>query len=202
VLDFTTVFSLAFTLFIIWNAIGNAPAILALIKDFSLERQRKIVVREGLISLGMAFFFQFFGEWFLNLLDLKDYTIAFCGGLLLLTVAISLIFPKRGEEVQSKVKQEPFIVPIATPLLTGPSLIATIMLKAREIPGVLTLSTGILVAWLAVMPVLLFTPYIVKIFGTRGIIALEQLMGMILAMISTQMLLKGITLFIIAFNNA
>lgn len=200
--DLTTAFSLAITCFIIWNAIGNAPAILAVIKDFPMEKQRSIVIREGCISLGMAFFFQFFGEWFLQLLDLKDYTVAFCGGLLLFYVALTLIFPDRTPVGESQSKQEPFFVPIATPLLTGPSLIATIMLKAREVPGFLTLSVGIFMAWVAVMAVLLFIPSIVKIFGTRGMIALEQLMGMVLAMISMQMLLTGITLFVTAFKNA
>lgn len=199
--DLTTALSLAITCFIVWNAIGNAPAILAVIKDFPLEKQRSIVIREGLISLGLAFFFQFFGEWFLQFLDLKEYTVAFCGGLLLFVVALSLIFPSKTAVNEEQKKQDPFIVPIAVPLLTGPSLIATILIKAREVPGVLTLSAGIMMAWLVVMPILLFTPYIVKIFGTRGMLALEQLMGMILSMISIHMLLKGISLFVIAFNG-
>lgn len=199
--DIATAVSIAITLFIIWNAIGNAPAVLALIKDFPLEKQRQIVIREGLIALGLALFFQFFGEWFLQLIDLKDYTVAFCGGLLLFIVSLSLIFPDRSKEAKTQKPQEPFIVPIATPLLTGPSIIAIIMLKAREIPGFLTLSTGILIAWIAVMPILLFTPYIIKIFGIKGMVALEQLMGMILAMISIQMLLNGIALFVAAFNS-
>lgn len=185
-------------LFIICNPIGNSPAILAIIKDFPIERQRAIMIREGIFSLLIALFFQFFGEWFLQLLDLKDYTVSFCGGLLLFFVALSLIFPIKGESTGDKKKQEPFIVPIATPLLTGPSLMATIMLKARELPGFLTLSTGIMIAWLGVIPVLLFTPYLQKVLGNKGVTALEQFMGMVLAMISIQMLLSGIKLFLAA----
>ncbi|CRX39443.1 MarC family protein [Estrella lausannensis] len=197
-IDFSAVFAIATMLFIICNPIGNSPAILAIIKDFPIERQRAIMIREGIFSLLIALFFQFFGEWFLHLLDLKDYTVSFCGGLLLFFVSLSLIFPVKGESSGDKKKQEPFIVPIATPLLTGPSLMATIMLKSRELPGFLTLSTGILIAWLGVIPVLLFTPYLQKVLGNKGVTALEQFMGMVLAMIAIQMLLSGIKLFLAA----
>lgn len=156
------------------------------------------MVREGVFSLLIALFFQFFGEWFLQLLDLKDYTVSFCGGLLLFFVALSLIFPVKGDSSGGQKKQEPFVVPIATPLLTGPSLMATIMLKSRELPGFMTLTTGILIAWIGVIPVLLFTPYLQKVLGNKGVTALEQFMGMVLAMISIQMLLNGIRLFLMA----
>jgi multiple antibiotic resistance protein len=195
-IDFAILVPLSINLFIISNPIGNSPAVLAMIKDFPLERQKKIMIREGLIALFIAFFAQFFGEWFLSLLGLKQYAVALCGGILLFLVAISLLFPKPQENVK-ELKKEPFVVPIATPLLTGPSMIAIIMLKSQEISGFATLSLSLLIAWCGVMPVLLFTPYLQKALGKRGVIALEQFMGMILTMLSLEMILKGIQLYVL-----
>lgn len=194
-IDFYTILTLATTFFIITNPIGNSPAILALIKDYPLERQRYIMMREGGIALLLALFFQYFGECFLGTLMLQDYTIALCGGVLIFIVSLNLIFPKHDESVKVKQKQEPFFVPIATPLLTGPGLLAIVMLNSRLIPGHLTLTLALCVSWIAVMLVLYITPYLKQILGNKGMIALEQFMGMILSMISTDMIVTGLRLF-------
>lgn len=195
-IDFQTILTLSVTFFIITNPIGNSPAILAMIKDYPLEQQRRIMLREGAIALFMALFFQYFGEYFLGTLMLKDYTIALCGGILLFMIALSLIFPSREEETKAAPKQEPFIVPIATPLLTGPGLLAIVMLNSRLIPNPLTLTLSLCLCWVAVGIVLYITPYLKKILGAKGMVALEQLMGMILSMISTGMIVTGARLFV------
>jgi len=195
-IDFQTVLTLSTTFFIITNPIGNSPAVLALIKDYPLERQRYIMMREGVIALLLALFFQYFGEFFLGTLMLKDYTIALCGGILLFMIGLGLIFPNHDENFKIKQKQEPFIVPIATPLLTGPGLLAMVMLNSRLIPGYLTLTVSLCVAWVAVGIVLYITPYLKQILGNKGMIALEQLMGMVLSMISTDMIVRGARLFV------
>lgn len=186
----------AFSIFIITNPIGNSPAILTLVKDFPLQKQRTIVIREGLIGLGIALFFLFFGTWFLGLLSLEEYALALCGGLLLFFIALSLIFPSPKEEKEKSSNKEPFIVPIAIPLLTGPSLIAIIMLFSKDSAGFIKVLLGLLIAWLGVMPILIFTPYLQKAFGKKGLLLLEQLMGMILSFMAIEMILKGIRLFI------
>jgi multiple antibiotic resistance protein len=47
-------------------------------------------------------------------------------------------------------------------------------------------------AWLASASILMLSSKIHRLLGERGLIAIERLMGMILIMISIQMLLDGI----------
>lgn len=195
-----TIITLATTFFIIANPIGNSPAILTIVKDFPLARQRIILLREGALALLLAIFFQYFGEHFLNLLMLKDYTIALCGGILLFLIALDLIFPDHSGDADLTQKAEPFFVPIATPLLAGPSLLTVVMLYSRQIPIGLTVSLGLCFAWIFVLVILMITPYLQRILGNKGITALEQLMGMILSMISTEMVVSGIRLFMQNIN--
>jgi len=193
---FSSIFALALKFFLVTNPIGNCPAMLALVKDYDFASQRKILAREAFFALLIALFFQFFGEAFLSLINIKDYAVSLCGGILLFLVALSMIFSKPESDTVNVPKQEPYIVPIATPILSGPGLMSIIMLNARLEPNNLKVTGAILIAWIGVIAVVASAPYLLKFFGKRGLIALEQLMGMILALMSMSMIVTGISLFV------
>lgn len=186
---------LALTFFLVTNPIGNSPTILALVKDYPFERQKKILLREGIFSLLIALFFQYFGEIFLTAIGADSYALTLCGGILLLLVALQMIFPKSEKSDNHLPKQEPFIVPIATPLMSGPGLMTIIMINANLEKSNLKITIAILIAFVGVIGVMIIAPYLQRIIGKRGLLALEQLMGMILALIATEMVVKGAHLF-------
>lgn len=191
-----SIFSVALIFFLVANPIGNAPAILALIKDFELPRQKQILMREVGAALLLALFFQFFGDVFFGkILQVKPYTNQLTGGVLLFLTSLTMIFPKPGTSSQVEEKKEPFIVPIATPLLSGPGLLTIIMLKATETDSSLKIFSAILIAWVGIASILWIAPYLQKILKQRGMIALEQLMGMVLCMMSVEMIIKGTWLY-------
>lgn len=187
---------LALMFFLVTNPIGNSPVILAMIKDFSFKRQKQIMMREGLIALIIALFFEFFGEYFLNFLGVKIYALSFCGGVILFLTAIKMIFTLKEETQTQELKKEPMIVPIATPILTGPGLMTIIMVYATKESNNVKIASALLLAWVGVFAVLYAAPYLQKIFGKRGMVALEQIMGMILAFIAIEMFLSGAGNFI------
>lgn len=189
-------FELALTFFLVANPIGNSPNIIAVVKDFEFQRQRLILFREGLFALLIALFFQYFGMVFLTMLAIQSYALTIAGGILLSLVAFNMIFLKPPAVIASKANQEPFIVPIATPIISGPGLLAMIMLYSETLQDPLTMSMAILIAWIGIMAVLSVAPYLQVILGKRGLTALQQVMGMILTMIACQMLVTGLSLFI------
>lgn len=187
---------IALTLFLVTNPIGNSPAILALVKNFSFEKQKKILLRETLFALIIALFFQYFGEIFLGALHIERYATTLTGGVILLLVSLGMMFPSHEADNGQQNQQEPYIVPIATPLLSGSGLLSTIMLYAAREGNQLLISSAILLAWVGVTVVMYAAPYLQKYLGLRGLLALEQFMGMVLALISVEMLVKGASLFI------
>jgi len=191
-----SIFSIALTLFLVANPIGNAPAIIALIKDFDFARQKAIMLREAIFSLLLALFFQYFGEIFLSTLHVEKYTVSICGGTLLFLISLTMVFPKHHEEALKVSKNEPFFVPIATPILSGPGLLSMIMLLSTQVTSNFAMSIAIFIAWFGVTLILVTAPYLNKVLGKRGLLALEQLMGMILSIIATSMLVKGAEQFI------
>lgn len=186
----------ALAFFLVTNPIGNTPAILALVKDYTFQRQRVIIAREVFFALLIALFFQFFGDAFLSILNLETYTITLCGGLLLFIVALRMIFATPASETSTVIKQEPFIVPIATPILSGPGLMATIMLFARKEQNMALITISILITWAGIFAVLVAGPYLNKLLGKRGMIALEQMMGMILGIMSMGLIVKGFAMYL------
>ncbi len=187
---------MAIKFFLVANPIGNSPAIIALTKHYPFQRQKKIIMREVFIALCIALFFQFFGEYFLGLINIQDYALTLTGGILLFLVSLNMIFTTELSADEAETKQEPFIVPIATPIITGPGLMAFIMLYSRIEPNNLTVTAAILLAWVGIIAVLALAPYLQRVIGDRGLVALEQLMGMILSFMSMEMIVRGATLFI------
>jgi len=190
-----SVWALALTFFIVANPVGTSPTILALLKDCSFDRKRQIIFRETIIALLLALFFQYFGEFFLSLLKINDYALIITGGILLFMVALQMLFHKPELAKEKHTREEPFIVPIATPLISGPGLMTIIMINARTENNDLIVTFAILIAWCGVMSILMIAPYLQKILGMRGLAVLEQVMGMILGLMGMQMMINGGKLF-------
>lgn len=93
---------------------------------------------------------------------------------------------------------EPFIVPMAIPLIAGPALLATIMLYSETEAYIMPMIGAILIAWFASSIILINSKRIVGLLGTSGITACEKLMGMVLVLISVQRLAAGV---IMLFNQ-
>lgn len=192
-----SLFSNALLFFIITNPIGNAPAILAIVKDYDFHRQRQILLREGIVALIFALFFQYFGEFFLTSLGIETYSLTLCGGILLLLIALSMLFPNKEAHGEIKAKKsEPFIVPIAMPLISGPGLMTMIMIKSKLSESNLLFSLSIMIAFVGVIGVMVGAPYLLKLIGKRGLDALEQVMGMILSLMAVEMLVNGGRMFV------
>lgn len=182
--------------FLVANPIGNSPTILALLKDFDFDRQRKIVFREAIFALVITLLFMFFGEFFLKLLQVNLYALTLTGGVVLFIIALQMIFHKPETSQGGVAKREPFIVPIAIPLITGPGLMTMIMVNSRAEMNDFKLTVALLIAWVGVIVVLVTAPYLQKLIGKRGMAAMEQVMGLVLGLISMQMLVSGTMLFV------
>lgn len=195
-----TIIQLAMIFFIVTNPIGNSPTIIALIKDHTIHEQQKILLRESIFSMLLAIFFLFLGETFLRCLSIQNYALMISGGTLLFLVALKMIFINRDETQIEGPKKDPYIVPIATPLLSGAGLLTMIMLYSKQEANDMKILIAIFLAWIGVTLVLVTAPYLQIFLGKRGLSALEQLMGMLLAMIAMDMIVDGSSLFLTALN--
>ncbi len=187
---------MTFSLFLLMDSIGNLPLFIAILKDIPRKRQLQIIFREMIIALLIMVAFQFVGESVLYALQIQQYAVLVSGGIILFLLSLRMIFPSAHDaDANVKKDKEPFIVPLAIPLVAGPAVLALIMLYSRQQPEPYITITAIVLAWVLTTAILLSSAFLNKILGKRGIIACERLMGLILTMMSVQMFLQGIAQF-------
>ena len=195
-----TIASKAFQLFLVLDPLGNTGIIATMLSHFSKEKQRKILFRELLIALIIMIIMFFAGFRLLNYLNLSQAAITITGGIIFFLFAIDLLFP--GSEVVNfkQTSDEPFIVPIATPLVVGPSSIATIILLANDQELYILSLISVICAWIITSIIILMGPYLSSILGKTGMLVMERFIGLICTLIAIKMLIKGLSLFIQSLN--
>ncbi|MBL1294276.1 MAG: hypothetical protein COB61_010450 [Thiotrichales bacterium] len=108
-----------------------------------------------------------------------------------------MVFPVQHGQLVDDNDNAPFIVPLAVPFVAGPSAIAALLLLGSRYPEQMWSWFGVLsMAWVAAALILVGTEPLMRVLGKRGLRAIEKLMGMLLIMISIQMLLDGISAYI------
>ncbi|MFH1227684.1 MAG: MarC family protein [Planctomycetota bacterium] len=191
-----TIPSAIFLLFLVMDPLGNIPLFLSALKNIDRSRRNKIVMRELTIALGVLVFFLIFGRLLLNMLQLSEPSLSISGGIILFLIALRMIFPARESLFGDNPGGEPFIVPLAIPLIAGPSALTTVLLLATREPNrYIDWLIALACAWLLATIILLLSNGLSRFLGKRGLIALERLMGMLLTIIAVQMFLTGISQF-------
>lgn len=188
--------SAAVMLFLILDPLGNIPVFHALLAGLTEAQRRKVILRELIIALGVLLVFLFAGRSILHFLGLQQSSLSIAGGVILFLIALNMVFPTKGihSELES---DDPFIVPLAVPLVAGPSAIAALLLLATSQPARLWEWAGALgVAWLLSATILLASTRLMAAIGNRGLRAIEKLMGMLLIMIAVQMFLDGLKAYL------
>ncbi len=156
-------------------------------------RHRHIIVRESCIGLVILVFFLFTGRYILTILNISQSSLSIAGGIILFMIAIKMVFAGSENLFGDKTTGEPFIVPLAIPLIAGPSAMSTvILLMAREPSRWPAWFAALVIAWFASMVALLFSARLSRFFGERGLTAIERLMGMILVTVAVEMFLSGL----------
>lgn len=194
--------SAAVMLFLIMDPLGNLPIFMSVLKLIEPKRRRIVLVRELLFALAILYLFLFSGQAVLDFLNVKQETVSIAGGIILFLIALKMIFPQSGGNALGMAAgEEPYLVPLAIPLIAGPSTLAALILLANQSPDrMLDWSIALGASWLITAAILLFSGVFHRLLGEKGLAAMERLMGMILVMIAIQMFLNGVTAYFSAVN--
>ena len=185
--------SAALLLFLILDPLGNIPVFLGLLRPLPAHRRRIVLARELVIALVVLMTFLFGGQYVLAAMHLRPESVSIGGGIVLFLIGIKMIFPSPEGMFGDVPEGEPFIVPMAIPLIAGPSGMAAVMLMSNSNPQRnADWSIALVIAWLATAVLLFAATYLYKLLGTRVLVAVERLMGMLLVTVSVQMFLDGI----------
>lgn len=190
----------AFQLFLVLDPLGNTGIIATLISGFSKERQRKILLRELSFALLILFVMFFLGSYLLDGLGVSQAAVTITGGVIFFLFSISLLFPGSSVVNLKNLDEEPYFVPIATPLIVGPSSTATVILFSHDQTMWFGSLIAVIVAWVFTAIIILLGPFLLSKAGKTGMHVTERLIGMICALIAVKMVLKGLKLFSLQLN--
>lgn len=190
-----SLYTATITLVFVMDPLGNIPMFLSILNTVDANKRRKIILRETFFAFIVLTAFLFFGQYILHGIQISKAAISIAGGIILFLIALRMIFPHDDGNYTKQVG-EPFFVPLAVPLIAGPSTMAIVMLLAEKDPEHIWLwMLALFLAWVISTLILFFADYLRKILGDRGLTALERLMGMILTTMAVQLFLTGVQQF-------
>ncbi len=183
-------------LLLITDPFGNIPIFANALRNVAPARRPRVILREVLIAFALLLLFMFVGEGFLRVMNLSELALQLAGGVILFLIALRMVFPPPAATAVAELS-EPLIVPLAVPALAGPSALATVMLLVSQAPQRRLEWIAALSVTMAVCAVVLvLAERIERVLGSRFVMAVERLMGLILVAVAVQMLLGGLKAFL------
>ncbi|OGO21901.1 MAG: MarC family transcriptional regulator [Chloroflexi bacterium RBG_16_50_9] len=178
-------------LFIVIDAFGNLPFVITMSEGMSNQERRRVVHLAVITATVVGLVFLFFGQFILNVMNIKVGEFAVAGGIILLMLSIYYMITGRMVEVN---KQEMVaVVPIGTPLTVGPATITTLLILAVQFPLYMVLVSFVL-NMLATWVIFLLVEQIVRFTGKGGLRAISRVFDLLLAAIAVSMILRGLEL--------
>ena len=178
-------------LFIVIDALGNLPFVISLSEGMSKPERRKMVHVATITAVIVGLAFLFFGQFILNVMGISVGSFAIAGGLILLVLSIKYMMT--GRLVEATKEEMVAVVPIGTPLLSGPATITTLLLLVRQFPLYMVLLSfvmNLLIAWI----LFLLSNQIVRFMGQGGLKAVSNVFNLLLAAIAVTMIIRGLNL--------
>ncbi|MBR2125849.1 MAG: NAAT family transporter [Akkermansia sp.] len=200
-MDWDHIIAAAGTLFLVLDPPGVSPLVQGLLQQIPPERRRKVLLRELCFVLVLLLFFFFLGKSILGWMGITASSLNISGGIMLFLIAVGMVFPTRRSPHLNLSSSELFIVPVSVPLIVGPAAISLVMMQAALSTDLLSRLEGvlsILLAWGPAALLLYFSDCLLNLLGEKGTTALTRLMGTILVLLAVQMVLNGVTEYIVS----
>ncbi len=195
-------FVYAFTsIFVIVNPVSGILTFLSLTEGMS-DNERKLTARRSvMVACILAIVFAITGELILRLFNITVDSLRVAGGALLFLVAIDMLHARTSRESvtpeemnDASKRKDVSIFPIATPLLTGPGAITTVIVVIRTGKTIeLKIVTVLAILLIFAITFLVFRSAgkMHKILGVTISLVITRIMGLILGAIAVDFIATG-----------
>jgi multiple antibiotic resistance protein len=193
------------TLLVVADPIFLSALFLGLTADLSPVQRREVAMRGSVIAFFILLAAGLGGAKLLDLLGISLSAFRIAGGLLLLSSAAEMVFDRRSQRLQATAEQAISVdhvkniaaFPLAIPLMAGPGAITAMILLAGRAEGRIThlvalyIIAGLVMA--ACFLCFISAERISKVLGITGRAVMSRLLGILLAALSVQFVIDGIT---------
>ena len=185
--------------FAIMNPVANIPIFLSLVQNADNETQKRISKKATVTAFFIVFSFVVLGKFIFELFGITIPAFKITGGILVFYVGFEMLQSKKSSVTHlknAKIDENIAVSPLAIPILAGPGTIVTAM---NFVANSGYLKIGIVILVFAVMCYITYvffnmSEFLLEKIGTNVIAVVGKIMGLILAIIGTNMVIEGIKL--------
>ncbi len=202
-MDWDTIVGEFIALWVVIDPIGSIPVFIAVTAGLSAAARRNVAIKAIVVSAAILLFFLVGGQVLLEALDIHLAAFQIAGGIVLFLFALTMIF---GE---SKVEEETrqinpnagdlAIFPLAVPSIASPgAMLAVVMLTDNHrysvTEQVFTAAAMLTVLALTLLLFFMAAP-ILRVIGSSGASIVSRVMGLILASVAVDNILRAVTIY-------
>lgn len=189
--------------FAIMNPVANTPVFLGLTAGDTADIRRKVAAKALVMTFILIAVFCVLGQVIFTLFGITLPAFQITGGILVFMIGLNMLHGDQSKvhspaaaDGDNKIKGElsVAVTPLAIPILGGPGTIAAAMnFSSSGTLSDLIITTGAF-AVLCVITYIFFVSgeRLVRLLGDGGLGVITRLMGLILAVIGTQMFITGV----------
>ncbi|ANU37019.1 YchE family NAAT transporter [Vibrio scophthalmi] len=184
------------------NPIGIMPVFVSLTGHMTLEEKKKTALTANVAVVVILIVSLLAGQVLLDMFSISLDSFRVAGGLLLLSIAFSMMSGKLGEDKQNKqektesvTREQVGVVPLAMPLMAGPGAISSTIVYGARYPSmfdtmgiILTIIAFCFCSWLLFRS----APLLVRFLGQTGINVITRIMGLILGALGIEFIANGL----------
>ncbi|HAS6347774.1 TPA: YchE family NAAT transporter [Vibrio vulnificus] len=184
------------------NPVGIMPVFVSLTGHMTPEEKYKTALTANVAVAIILTVSLLAGQMLLDMFSISLDSFRVAGGLLLLSIAFSMMSGKLGEDKQNKQERSEYVsreqigvVPLAMPLMAGPGAISSTIVYGSRYPSMFdTMGIVITIVAFSFCSWLLFrsAPIIVRFLGQTGINVITRIMGLILGALGIEFIANGL----------
>lgn len=200
--DFSAYFKFFIGLFALVNPVGIIPVFISMTSYQTAAVRNKTNLTANLSVAIILLTSLFLGDAILQIFGISIDSFRIAGGILVVTIAMSMISGKLGEDKQNKqeksetaIRESIGVVPLALPLMAGPGAISSTIVWGTRFHSVMHLigfSIAIALFALCCWGVFRLAPWLVRLLGQTGINVITRIMGLLLMALGIEFIVTGI----------
>ncbi len=190
--------------FVVIEPVSLVPMFGALTRGGEPGYRTRMAWKSVAISAGIFIVFALAGDWLLRLLGISVSAFKISGGVLLFLLAVDMVLARESglrsttvrEQEEARYRDDISVFPLAFPLITGPGVLATLLLMTAETANYIEFSLVLAMGLLALavtLAFLLLTQPLMRIMGVTGGTVVSRLLGVVLAALAVQYMVDGVT---------
>ncbi|WP_159185234.1 YchE family NAAT transporter [Klebsiella pneumoniae] len=200
--DFSAYFKFFIGLFALVNPVGIIPVFISMTSYQPAAVRNKTNLTANLSVAIILLTSLFLGDGILQIFGISIDSFRIAGGILVVTIAMSMISGKLGEDKQNKqeksetaVRESIGVVPLALPLMAGPGAISSTIVWGTRYHSWVHLvgfSLAIAVFALCCWGIFRIAPWLVRLLRQTGINVITRIMGLLLMALGIEFIVTGI----------